>query len=125
MAQSTTLTHDLAEPSPLRTITPAGHRRKVVLRWVALHITAITAALFFVLPFVFVFLTAMMTDQQTLTRELWPNPWHFGNISTVWNTPGFLTWWRNTIFYATFGTVLTVASSAAAVASSGARIPNV
>jgi multiple sugar transport system permease protein len=112
MAQSTLLTPEVHEPSRgLRTVTPAGHRRRMVLQWIALHITAITAALFFVLPFVFVFLTAMMSDQQTLTRELWPNPWHWGNISTVWHTPGFLTWWRNTIFYATLGTVLTVASS--------------
>src|SRR5262249_2252325 len=79
--------------------------------WIALHITAVTAALFFVLPFVFVFLTAMMTDSQTLTRDLWPHPWQWSNISTVWHTPGFLTWWRNTIMYATLGTALTLLSS--------------
>ena len=61
---------------------------------------AVTASLFFILPFVFVFLTALMSDQQALTTDLWPNTWEWGNIGTVWQTPGFLTWWRNTILYA-------------------------
>ncbi len=97
-------------PSPRRR-SAAPHRRKAVLEWIALHSLAVAAALFFVLPFVFVFLTAMMSDQQALTRNLWPTTWEWHNIATVWNTPGFLTWWRNTLFYAGLGTVLTLLSS--------------
>lgn len=69
------------------------------------------AALFFVLPFVFLFLTSLMGDHQTLTRDLWPSTWEWGNYAKVWNTPGFLTWWRNTLLYAGLGTLLTVVSS--------------
>jgi multiple sugar transport system permease protein len=92
---------------------PARTRRRGrdALEWIALHSLAITATLFFVLPFVFVFLTALMTDQQTLTRDLWPDSWEWHNIVTVWNTPGFPTWWRNTLVYAGLGTVLTLVSS--------------
>jgi multiple sugar transport system permease protein len=97
-------------PSPRRR-TAAPNNRKAVLEWIALHSLAVAAALFFVLPFVFVFLTAVMSDQQALTRNLWPTTWEWHNIVTVWNTPGFLTWWRNTLFYAGLGTVLTLLSS--------------
>ncbi|OEJ32027.1 carbohydrate ABC transporter permease [Streptomyces subrutilus] len=91
-------------------MTPA-HRRTAVLQWIAVHSLAIAAALFFVLPFVFVFLTSLMTDQQALTRDLVPDTWVWENYAKVWDTPGFLTWWRNTLLYAGLGTVLTVASS--------------
>lgn len=91
-------------------MTPA-HRRTAVLQWIAVHSLAIAAALFFVLPFVFVFLTSLMTDQQALTRDLVPDTWVWENYAKVWDTPGFLTWWRNTLLYAGLGTLLTVASS--------------
>jgi len=90
---------------------PASHRRHPVLEWVAVHTLAVTVGLFFALPFVFVFLTSVMTDQQTLTRDLWPQTWEWHNFVDVWRTPGFATWWRNTIAYATLGTALTLVSS--------------
>ncbi|AKH82483.1 sugar ABC transporter permease [Streptomyces sp. CNQ-509] len=91
--------------------TNARARRRELLNRVAVHALAIAAALFFVLPFVFVFLTAVMSDDQALTRALWPRTWEWGNFGTVWETPGFLTWWRNTLLYAGLGTVLAVGSS--------------
>lgn len=95
------------------TVTPvaSGTRLKSVLQWIALHIFAIAAVLFFVLPFVFVALTAVMSDQQSLTSELWPDPFVWHNLVDVWHTPGFATWWRNTLIYAVFGTILTLLSS--------------
>ncbi|SDM36123.1 carbohydrate ABC transporter permease [Streptomyces wuyuanensis] len=111
---TTTLT---PAPSAVRTARGGGSaarrgaRRRAALEWIAVHSLAVAAALFFLLPFVFVFLTAVMTDDQALTRELWPHTWEWGNFATVWNTPGFLTWWRNTLLYAGLGTVLAVASS--------------
>jgi multiple sugar transport system permease protein len=111
-------------PSPARTSVPAATspgrgstaarraaRRRAALEWIAVHSLAIAAALFFLLPFVFVFLTAVMSDDQALTRDLWPRTWEWGNFATVWNTPGFLVWWRNTLLYAGLGTVLAVGSS--------------
>ncbi|EFE74481.1 carbohydrate ABC transporter permease [Streptomyces filamentosus] len=86
-------------------------RRTALLHWIAVHSLGIAAALFFVLPFVFVVLTSLMSDQQALTRDLTPNTWEWGNYERVFNTPGFLTWWRNTLLYAGVGTVLTVVSS--------------
>ncbi|MFJ1754460.1 carbohydrate ABC transporter permease [Kitasatospora sp. NPDC088134] len=86
-------------------------RRRTVLNWVAVHALAIAAALFFVLPFVFVFLTSVMTDKQALTSDLWPHHWQWSNFTKVWNTDGFLVWWRNTLLYAAAGTALTVVSS--------------
>ncbi|WP_336322592.1 carbohydrate ABC transporter permease [Streptomyces lavendofoliae] len=98
--------------TPARTTAAArGARRGAVLRWVAVHALGVAAALFFVLPFVFLFLTSLMSDQQALTRDLTPDTWEWGNYTRVWNTPGFLTWWRNTLLYAGLGTLLTVLSS--------------
>jgi multiple sugar transport system permease protein len=82
-----------------------------VLQWVAVHSLAIAAALFFVLPILFVFLTSLMSDQQALTSTIWPRSWHWANYVQVWRTPGFLTWWRNSLTYAVLGTTLTVVSS--------------
>jgi multiple sugar transport system permease protein len=94
-----------------RTPAAAASQRRAALEWVALHAVAIAVALFFLLPFVFVALTSLMSDQQTLTRDLWPATWQWRNFVDVWHTAGFATWWRNTIVYATAGTVLTVVSS--------------
>lgn len=87
------------------------HTRTAVLHWIAVHSLGVAAALFFVLPFVFLFLTSLMSDQQALTRDLWPRTWEWDNYAKVWHTPGFLTWWRNTLLYAGLGTLLTVVSS--------------
>lgn len=59
----------------------------------------------------FVFLTSLMSDTQALSRDLIPHTWEWGNYKKVFDTPGFLTWWKNTLLYAGFGTVLTVVSS--------------
>ncbi|MFD6328628.1 carbohydrate ABC transporter permease [Streptomyces niveus] len=93
--------------------TPAARtaRRKAVLHWIAVHALGVAAALFFVLPFVFLFLTSVMSDQQALTRDLTPNSWEWGNYTKVFDTPGFLTWWKNTLLYAGLGTLLSVLSS--------------
>ncbi|MEU9300242.1 carbohydrate ABC transporter permease [Streptomyces sp. NPDC048269] len=84
---------------------------KPVLHWIAVHSLGVAAALFFVLPFVFLLLTSLMGDRQALTSDLWPDTWEWDNYAQVWNTPGFLTWWRNTLLYAGLGTLLTVVSS--------------
>ncbi|MEU1649844.1 carbohydrate ABC transporter permease [Streptomyces pristinaespiralis] len=103
--------YEPAAPGRGGTAARRSARRRATLEWIAVHSLAIAAALFFLLPFVFVFLTAVMNDDQALTRDLWPRTWEWGNFVTVWNTPGFLTWWRNTLLYAGLGTVLAVASS--------------
>ncbi|MFH8754514.1 carbohydrate ABC transporter permease [Streptomyces atroolivaceus] len=89
----------------------AGHRRRRVLHWIAVHSVAVALALFFVLPFVFVFLTSVMSDGQAMSGDLWPDSWHWSNYTAVLDTPGFLGWWRNSLMYALLGTVFTVCSS--------------
>ncbi|WP_330293866.1 carbohydrate ABC transporter permease [Streptomyces sp. NBC_00576] len=86
-------------------------RRKAFLEWIAVHSLGVAAALFFTLPFVFVFLTSLMSDSQALSRDLIPHTWEWSNYRKVFDTPGFLTWWKNTLIYAGLGTVLVVVSS--------------
>src|SRR5205085_3985795 len=90
---------------------PVRPRRRITFEWIGLHAAGIATALLFLLPFVFIALTALMSDQQTLTRDLWPQTWQWHNLVETWQTPGFATWWRNTIVYAVSGTVLTLLSS--------------
>ncbi|MGX1774080.1 carbohydrate ABC transporter permease [Nocardia brasiliensis] len=106
-----TMTTTLPVPVRADPIATRGARRKGVLNWVALHALAIAVALLFILPFVFVFLTSVMTDRQALTSDLWPAQWQWRNYVEVWQTPGFLGWWRNTLLYAGAGTALTLLSS--------------
>ncbi|MFH9661318.1 carbohydrate ABC transporter permease [Streptomyces sp. NPDC017248] len=98
---------------PAPSLSPAGRaaRRRTVLEWIAVHALGVAAALFFTLPFVFVLLTSLMSDSQALSRDLVPHTWQWDNYRQVFDTPGFLTWWRNTLLYAGLGTVLTVVSS--------------
>ncbi|WP_405163471.1 carbohydrate ABC transporter permease [Nocardia sp. NBC_01499] len=98
-------------PVTVPTVEAKGARRKNALDWIAVHALAIAAALLFLMPFVFVFFTSVMSDRQALTSDLWPTEWHWGNYVKVWDTPGFLTWWRNTLVYAVAGTALTLLSS--------------
>ncbi|MEU9119444.1 carbohydrate ABC transporter permease [Streptomyces sp. NPDC048506] len=89
----------------------ARARRTRLLHWIAVHSVAVAAALFFLLPFVFVFLTSLMSDDQAMSGELWPHTWHWSNYVTVVETPGFLDWWKNSLLYAGLGTLLTVCSA--------------
>ncbi|WP_432181352.1 carbohydrate ABC transporter permease [Streptomyces sp. NBC_00063] len=89
----------------------ARARRKRVLHWIAVHSVAIAVALLFILPFVFVFLTSVMSDSQAMSGDLWPDSWHWGNYKAVFETDGFLDWWKNSLLYAGLGTVFTVCSA--------------
>ncbi|MFD9909603.1 carbohydrate ABC transporter permease [Streptomyces sp. NPDC059063] len=109
----------LSAPTSPQAATPAGRRspaaararRKRVLHWIAVHSVALAVALLFVLPFVFVFLTSVMSDSQAMSGDLWPSSWHWENYRTVFETEGFLTWWRNSLMYAGLGTLFTVCSA--------------
>jgi multiple sugar transport system permease protein len=104
------LTPTPSAPAPISEAARTA-RRKAALEWIAVHALGIAAALFFVLPFVFVLLTSLMSDNQTLTRSLWPHPFVWHNYVTVFHTAGFLTWWKNSLIYSCGGTALTVVSS--------------
>ncbi|MHA5049554.1 carbohydrate ABC transporter permease [Streptomyces sp. SD15] len=107
------MTQVLDKPVQVRTSSDSARaaHRKALLEWVAIHALGVAAALFFVLPFVFVLLTSLMSDSQALSRDLIPHTWEWANYRKVFDTPGFLTWWKNTLLYAGAGTALTVVSS--------------
>ncbi|TPG15062.1 carbohydrate ABC transporter permease [Pedococcus bigeumensis] len=86
-------------------------RRIGVLEWVGLHAVGLGLAIVFVLPFVFLLLTSVMSSDQALTTDLWPRTWHWENYAQVFRTEGFVTWWKNSLMYAGLGTALTIVSS--------------
>ncbi|MFF4615762.1 carbohydrate ABC transporter permease [Nonomuraea jabiensis] len=86
-------------------------RRRRVLVWIATHALAVALALMFLAPVVFIGLTALMTDQQALTSDLWPHSWNWDNFAVVFEKSMLLRWTANTLMYAVLGTVFTVVSS--------------
>ncbi|KIZ18888.1 carbohydrate ABC transporter permease [Streptomyces natalensis] len=110
---TTTLSPPGAPPRvPAPAAGPAARaRRRRILHWIAVHTLAVAAALFFVLPFVFVFLTSVMGDDQAMSGALWPTGWHWSHYVTVFRTPGFLDWWKNSLMYAGLGTLFAVCSA--------------
>ncbi|MEZ0065763.1 multiple sugar transport system permease protein [Streptacidiphilus sp. MAP12-20] len=86
-------------------------KRRKTLEWIAVHSIGIAIALIFVLPFVFLFLTSVMSDDQALSSNYWPTHWVWSNYKAIFDVPGFGTWWKNTAEYAVLGTLLTVVSS--------------
>jgi multiple sugar transport system permease protein len=111
VSSAATATDVRAAASPRVPTRPPRRSGRARLEWLALHAVGVSLALLFVLPFVFIGLTALMSDEQTLTRNLWPQTWEWHNLVQTWQTPGFDIWWRNTIVYAVVGTILTVVSS--------------
>jgi multiple sugar transport system permease protein len=87
----------------------AGRRR--FLSFVATHAVALALAVMFLAPVVFVFLTALMTDSQALTSDLWPHQWVWSNFRTLFSQAPMWTWLRNTMVYALLATALMLVSS--------------
>jgi multiple sugar transport system permease protein len=90
---------------------PPAERRRRFLLAVANHAVAIALAVVFILPFVFILLTAMMTRGQALSNTIWPRPFVFDNFLRVFR---FIPLWQytwNTVLYAVLSTLGTVASS--------------
>jgi multiple sugar transport system permease protein len=99
-------------PAPfVRRRIPREVRRKRLLIAVADHSVLIVLAIAFLAPFVFMGLTAVMTNHQSLTTKLWPSPFHFQNIVDVFNEAPMLRYALNTFEYAAFATIGLVVSS--------------
>jgi multiple sugar transport system permease protein len=84
-------------------------RRRRLLLSVADHSVAIAVALMFLLPFVFIVLTSLMTARQSLSPDIWPNPIRWRNYVDVFLTAPLLRWTANTMVYcglATLGLLL-------------------
>ena len=90
---------------------PRRVRRRRLVSVVATHAVLIALALAFLLPFVFITLTALMTNEQALSSHLWPHPFRFRNFIDVFTTAPLLRWTLNTMIYSCLATLGVLVSS--------------
>ena len=90
---------------------PPRVRRRRLLVAVADHSLLIVTALMFLAPFVFIVLTALMTDHQALSPKLWPEPFRWSNFVDVFRTAPIWRYALNTFFYAGLATIGVLVSS--------------
>jgi multiple sugar transport system permease protein len=90
---------------------PAAVRRRRLLLAVAHHSVLIAVAIAFLAPFVFIALTALMTDHQALSARMWPSPFAWHNFVDVFTKAPFWRWALNTLQYSVLATVGLVLSS--------------
>jgi multiple sugar transport system permease protein len=89
---------------------PQEVRRRRFYQALSSHALAMTFAVIFLTPLVFIILTALMTQEQALSTNLWPTPFQWGNFTKVFT---FVPLWRytvNTVTYAVLATTGTVLS---------------
>ena len=89
---------------------PAIRRRRLLLS-IANHSVAIVLSIAFLVPFVFILATALMTNQQALTATLWPDPFQWSNFTEVFRAFPFVRYTFNTLTYAVLATVGVILSS--------------
>lgn len=68
----------------------------------------ITVCAIFLVPVVFIVLTSLMPNQQTLTSDLWPSPFRFSNFRDVWTEFPMIRYTWNTLQIAVLSTIGTV-----------------
>jgi multiple sugar transport system permease protein len=90
---------------------PADVRRRRFLIFVAEHSLLIAAAVAFIFPVVFVFLTSVMTDEQALSTHLWPSPFDWANYVDVFRQSPLWRWMWNSFVYASLATLGLLVSS--------------
>ncbi|GAB3166783.1 carbohydrate ABC transporter permease [Amycolatopsis stemonae] len=85
------------------------------LSFIALHSVGIAMGVVFMLPILFVFLTAVMKSDQAMTASLWPSEWHFENFVEVFKKAPLLEYFGNSLLYsacATAGALLSAIPAA-------------
>jgi multiple sugar transport system permease protein len=98
-------------PALVRRKPPTNVRRRRLLVAVADHSLLIVAALVFLAPFVFIVLTAFMTNEQALSPDLWPDPFRFQNFADVFNEAPLWRYALNSLIYGGLATLFLLASS--------------
>jgi multiple sugar transport system permease protein len=93
--------------------TPAQRavRRRQLLVTIAEHSTAIALGIAFLAPFAFIVLTALMTDRQALSSQLWPHPFRWSNFADVFTRTALLRDAANSFLYAGLSAVGVIVSS--------------
>ena len=66
---------------------------------------AIVLSIAFLLPFLFIVATSLMTNQQALSPNIWPHPFVWSNYKTVFEAFPFVRYTLNTVTYAGLATV--------------------
>jgi multiple sugar transport system permease protein len=97
---------ETAAPAGLRRV-----RRQHTLAWIARHSIAIALAIMFVTPVGYLLLISVMTSNQALTSDYWPNTWHFENYVRVFEVTPMPRYLLNTVIYAVAATLLMLLSS--------------
>jgi multiple sugar transport system permease protein len=100
----------VARPMVRRRV-PAAIRRRRMLVSVADHSLLIAAAIAFLAPFLFIVLTALMTNKQALSTNLWPHPFRWQNFRDVFAEAPLLRWTFNTMLYSVLATIGVLVSS--------------
>jgi multiple sugar transport system permease protein len=93
-----------------RPVPPALRRRRFLMA-VANHTMLIVVAVIFLMPLIFVMLTAFMTTEQVFSTELWPDPFRPANFVDVFRTIPVVRYATNTLTIATLSTIGVVLSS--------------
>jgi multiple sugar transport system permease protein len=89
---------------------PKRVRRRRFLLTVANHAILIAVSLAFMLPVLFMLMTALMTDEQALSQRLIPNPIVWENFRTIFDKVDLVHYTWNTFLYAGLSTVGVVIS---------------
>jgi multiple sugar transport system permease protein len=90
---------------------PASVRRKRFLLGVANYSLLIVVAALFIAPFVFIFLTSLMTNDQALSPHLWPHPFRWQNFADVFHKSPLWRWTLNSLIYMSLATLGLLVSS--------------
>jgi multiple sugar transport system permease protein len=104
----------LAAPPPRTVAVPATDRRvrrQNRLAWIARHSIAIVLTIMFLTPIVYLVLLSLMTSNQALTSDYWPNTWHPGNYLQVFRVTPLPRYLLNTVIYAVCATGFMLMSS--------------
>ena len=96
-----------AEPEPAKK--PRDVRG--ILNWVATHAIGLALGLMFATPVLFVFLTAVMSDDQAFTSNLWPKEWHWENFVEVFDKAPLFQYLFNSLTYSLLATAGMLISS--------------
>ncbi|MES1246299.1 MAG: carbohydrate ABC transporter permease [Actinomycetota bacterium] len=101
----------VAQTPIVRRRLPRAVRRRRFLLAVANHSFLIAAAIAFLAPFVFILLTALMTNEQALSSRFWPHPFAWHNFVDVFHDAPLGRWTLNTLQYSVLATLGLLLSS--------------
>jgi multiple sugar transport system permease protein len=90
---------------------PARERRRRRLVFVAEHSVLVALAIAFLAPFAFIVLTSLMTNDQALGSNLWPQPFRLRNYVDVFRIEPVWRYAGNTFLYAGLATLGLLLSS--------------